>query len=174
MEVPLTFDAEFFDIIQDDVTNLDGLQAEEQQGMSDEIVALSTDVAALAKPSKYHKSDMYSWRELFDIYLQAGVFFSTHEIDHGKRNSTSAAKQLQWFQGEVTRRKLVDMFRLPASRQALNRFMAINVTLLRNLKFQEMNQKAISKILKSTCLPRICFYHAWRWLLASPRFYRSH
>jgi hypothetical protein len=98
---------------------------------------------------------MYRWRELFDLYLQAGVFFSTHELDRGKRDSTAAARQLQWFQSEVTRRGLKDLFKLPASHQALDRFIRINITLLRNLKFQEINQKAISKILKSMFL--ICF-----------------
>lgn len=92
---------------------------------------------------------MYRWRELFEIYLEAGVFFSTHEQDHGARDSTTAARQLQWFQKEVIRKDLVSSFKLPSSHQALNRFVEINIMLLRNLKFQEINQKAISKILKS-------------------------
>jgi E3 ubiquitin-protein ligase BAH len=85
---------------------------------------------------------MYRWRELFDLYLQAGVFFSTHELDRGRRDSTAAAQQ----------RGLKNLFKLPASHQALDRFIRINITLLRNLKFQEINQKAISKILKSMSL----------------------
>lgn len=148
VEVPLSFDAEFFDILQADVTTLDALQVEEQKAMGEEIVALSAEVTKLAQPSKFHKTDMYRWRELFDLYLQAGVFFSTHELDRGKRDSTAAARQLQWFQSEVTKRGLKELFKLPASHQALDRFIRINITLLRNLKFQEINQKAISKILK--------------------------
>ena len=92
---------------------------------------------------------MYRWRELIDVYLQAGVFFSTHEIDHGSRTHTAAARQLQWFQSEVARRGLLDLFKLPASRPAFNRFIDINITLLLNLKFQEINRSAIDKILKS-------------------------
>jgi E3 ubiquitin-protein ligase BAH len=84
-----------------------------------------------------------------DIYLQAGIFFSTNELDHGSRDSTVALRQLQWFQSEVTKRKLLELCKLPASRQALDRFVSINVTLLRNLKFQEINQTAIAKIIKS-------------------------
>jgi E3 ubiquitin-protein ligase BAH len=117
--------------------------------MADEIVALSNEITLLTKPSKFSKTDMYRWRELFDIYLQAGIFFSTNELDHGSRKSATAAKQLDWFQGEVNRRGLVTAFKLPASRQALDRFVKINITLLRNLRFQEINQKAIGKILKS-------------------------
>ena len=92
-----------------------------------------------------------------DIYLQAGIFFSTNELDHGSRDSTVALRQLQWFQTEVTKRKLVESCKLPASHQALERFVSINVTLLRNLKFHEINRTAIVKILKSTSppLPRV-------------------
>ena len=149
VEVPLIFDAEFFELLQEDVINLNMLQASEQKGMNNEIVALSTEVINLTKPSKFSKTDLYRWRELFNIYLQASIFFSTHELDHGTRDSTIALQQLEWFQSEVTKRRLVDSFKLPSSRQALDRFININMTLLRNLKFQEINQKAITKILKS-------------------------
>ncbi|KAE9369434.1 hypothetical protein N431DRAFT_493241 [Stipitochalara longipes BDJ] len=148
VEIPLTFDAEFFDILLDDVSSLDTLQSDEQKILSDEIKDLSTEITAVTKRKMFHKTDMYRWRELIDVYLQAGVFFSTHELDHGSRNHTAAAKQLQWFQDEVTRRGLLDLFKLPASRPAFNRFIAINVTLLMNLKFQEINKTAITKILK--------------------------
>ena len=149
VEIPLTFDAKFFDLLQGDLTNLDELQAGEQKAMIEQITKLSKEITRLTVPSKFAKTDMYRWRALFDIYLQACVFFSTREQDHGSRNSTVAARQLEWFQGEVTRRGLVEAFKLPASRQALDRFVSINITLLQNLKFQEINQKAIGKILKS-------------------------
>jgi E3 ubiquitin-protein ligase BAH len=92
---------------------------------------------------------MYAWRELFDLYLQAAVFFSTKEASSGSRSPASAARQLEWFQSEVNKRGLVAAFKLPASRQALDRFVKINISLLLNLKFQEINQVAIVKILKS-------------------------
>jgi E3 ubiquitin-protein ligase BAH len=149
IEIPLTSDTEFFRLIQEDVANLDNLQTKEQKFMSDEIVELSKEVTVLAKPSKFSKTDMNRWRQIFDLYLQAGVFFSTNELDHGSRDSTVATRQLDWFQSEVDSRGLVKSFKLPASRQALQRFVQINITLLQNLKFQEINQKAIGKILKS-------------------------
>jgi E3 ubiquitin-protein ligase BAH len=149
VEIPLRFDVEFFGLLQEDVTTLDALQAREQKAMTEKITALSKDMANLTSPSKFTKTDMYRWRELFDIYLQAQIFFSTREQDHGSRSSAVAARQLGWFQNEVTRRGLLEDFKLPASLQAFGRFVTINITLLQNLKFQEMNQKAIGKILKS-------------------------
>ena len=153
IEIPLTFDAKFFELLQGDLTNLDELQAEEQKAMTEQITQLSKEITRLTHPSKFAKTDMYRWRALFEIYLQACVFFSIREQDHGSRDSTVAARQLEWFQGEVTRRGLVEAFKLPASRQALDRFIAINVMLLQNLKFQEINKKAIGKILKSRFSP---------------------
>lgn len=92
---------------------------------------------------------MYAWRELFDLYLQAAVFFSTQEANTGTRSPASAAKQLEWFQSEVTKRGLVNAFRLSASHRALDTFVKINIALLRHLRFQEINQVAVGKILKS-------------------------
>ncbi|KAI9643459.1 hypothetical protein NHQ30_008078 [Ciborinia camelliae] len=95
VEVPLTFDAEFFGLLQGDVENLDLLQDEEQQALVAEVGSLSKELVKLSEPSRFKKTDQYRWRELFDIYLQAGIFFSDLEKDHGKRDSVAALKRLQ-------------------------------------------------------------------------------
>ncbi|TDZ19743.1 Transcriptional regulator of form adherence 3 [Colletotrichum orbiculare MAFF 240422] len=100
IEVPLTFDNKFFEILQSDVNRLDSLQAQEEKAMVSQIVALGQHVSHLTKPSRLSKSDLARWRAIFELYLDAQVFFSTHEQDHGCRDSQAAAKQLQWFQAE--------------------------------------------------------------------------
>ncbi|KAK1638134.1 SPX domain-containing protein [Colletotrichum phormii] len=156
IEVPLVFDSEFFDILQSDVNNLDALQAKEEKAMVTEIVALRQEISHLTKPSRLSKSDLARWRAIFELYLDAQVFFSTNEQDHGSRTSQTAAKQLQWFQEEITKRSLVKSFKIAESREALVRFLSLNAVLLKNLQFQEINQVAIYKILKKfdkrTCL----------------------
>lgn len=149
IEVPLVFDSEFFGILQSDVNNLDALQAKEEKAMVTEIVALRQEVSHLTKPSRLSKSDLARWRAIFELYLDAQVFFSTNEQDHGSRSSQTAAKQLQWFQEEITKRNLVKSFKIAESREALVRFLRLNAVLLKNLQFQEINQVAIYKILKS-------------------------
>lgn len=153
VEVPLTFDIEFFGLLKNEVSSLDEIQRAEQRAMTDEIRALGDEIGKLAFPAKPNKTDMGRWRTIFDLYLQAGVFFSTNEFDRGSRDSNVALKQLQWFQGQVTKLNLPKSFKLPNSRDALDRFTRINLTLLRNLKFQEINQLAVTKILKSRCRP---------------------
>ncbi|CZR57398.1 uncharacterized protein PAC_07287 [Phialocephala subalpina] len=149
VEVPLTFDVEFFDMLSVDVMMLDKFQTEQQEVLTENIKTLSTQLVRLAQPSRLmKKTDLYRWRELFEIYLASAIFFSTNEHDHGTRDSATAARQLEFFQKEVMRRGLLDKFKLPESGQALSQFICINIKLLQNLKFLEINQKAISKIIK--------------------------
>ena len=150
IEVPLVFDSEFFDILQSDVSNLEALQTEERKKMTAEVIALGGEVAQLSQPSRFSKTDMARWRRIFELYLDAEVFFATHERDHGSRSSQSALRQLQWFRGEVDKRHLATDFKLRESRAAFSRFLSLNVSLLKNLQFQELNRLAVFKILKST------------------------
>lgn len=149
IKVPLIFDSEFFDMLQNDVNELDVLQREEQSQLTTEITELSKAVSAVSKPSRFSKNDMARWRQIFEIYLDANVFFATQERDHGARNSQRAIKQLQWFQNEVEKRNLARDFKIRESQQAFSRFLQLNVSLLKNLQFQELNKLAVSKILKS-------------------------
>lgn len=148
IEVPLVFDGEFFNILQSDVDSLDALQQQEERSMESDIITLSEEVSAVTKPHKIAKSDLNRWREIFDLYVDAQVFFSSHELDHGSRSSTKAVQQLVWFQNEILSRGLLNKFKVPSSRLAYARFLQLNATLLQNLKFQEINKTAITKILK--------------------------
>lgn len=148
IEIPLVFDGEFFNILQSDVDSLDILQQQEEKSMEGDITALGKDVSAVTRPAKFSKSDLNRWREIFDLYVDAQIFFSSHEIDHGSRSSAKAVQNLVWFQKEIQKRDLLNKFKMPSSRLAYNRFLQLNATLLQNLKFQEINKTAINKILK--------------------------
>lgn len=149
IEVPLVFDGEFFNILQTDVDSLDALQQQEEKTIEASIKTLGEEVSTVARPTKkFSKSDISRWREIFDLYVDAQVFFSSHELDHGSRSSTKAVKQLVWFQKEVQSRGLLEKFKVPSSLLAYARFLQLNAALLQNLKFQEINKTAIAKILK--------------------------
>ncbi|KAF4453535.1 putative RING finger protein C6B12.07c [Fusarium austroafricanum] len=148
IEVPLVFDAEFFDMLQSDVNNLDALQTEEEKTMNSEIVALGKEVEQVVKPKRFSRTDLARWRQIFELYLDAEVFFATHEQDHGERTSQVALRQLQWFQDQVAKQNLVKDFKLPESKAAFTRFINLNASLLKNMQFQELNKTAITKILK--------------------------
>ena len=148
IEVPLVFDSQFFEMLQSDVYNIDALQADEQKHMTEEIVELRNEISAVSKPSRFSKTDLARWRSIFELYLDAEVFFATHEQNHGSRTSQAALKQLQWFQGEVEKKQLASKFKLVESQVAFTRFIRLNASLLKNLQFQELNQTAVFKILK--------------------------
>ncbi|ROT37925.1 RING-14 protein [Sodiomyces alkalinus F11] len=148
IEVPLVSDNTFFEILQSDVNRLEALQTQEEKSMKDEIVSLGLEVAHLTKPSRLSKNDLDRWRAIFELYLEAQVFFSTLERDRGSRNSHAAALRLRWFQDEVAKRRLSSQFKMAQSREALLRFMRLNAVLLKNVRFQELNRTAIHKILK--------------------------
>jgi len=153
IKIPLGSDARFFNILQTDVDELDTLQSQERRTMSDSIVALGNEISVVAKPRRslinVSRSDLYRWREIFELYLAAQVFFSTTETSGGVRTSEGARKQLVWFQDEVGKRQLLQKFKLEASANAYTRFLALNATLLQNVQFQELNKTAVNKIIKS-------------------------
>ncbi|EKD15119.1 ring-14 protein [Drepanopeziza brunnea f. sp. 'multigermtubi' MB_m1] len=152
VEIPLNFDSKFFELLQNDIVSLDKLQAKEQTILLDDIQALSRSLTRVAMPTRFplfQHSDLYRWRELFELYLRANIFFSTNETDSGVRDYAKAKEQLQWFQTELGKRGIEAKFKLGESRLSLARFVKINMNLLLNLNFQEYNQNAIRKILKS-------------------------
>ncbi|KAL7784123.1 SPX domain-containing protein [Trichoderma ceciliae] len=148
IEVPLVFDGVFFDMLQSDVSHLDALQATEQNHLKEEVKELGRQVSQVSRPTRFSKSDLERWRRIFELYLDAEIFFATRERDHGARSSQKALQQLQWFQGQVKKQQLVSTFKLSESRSAFSRFLELNLSLLKHLQFQELNLLAVSKILK--------------------------
>ncbi|KAK4140083.1 SPX domain-containing protein [Dichotomopilus funicola] len=152
VKIPLNSDSRFFSLLQSDVTELDTLQENERQAMNVRINTLGNEIAEVAKPRKglikLSKSDLYRWREIFEVYLEAQIFFSTSESAGGLRESEKARKQLVWFQENVKKRQLPQQFKIEASANAYTHFLALNVTLLENLQFQELNRTAVAKIIK--------------------------
>ncbi|KAI9773437.1 MAG: hypothetical protein M1840_007653 [Geoglossum simile] len=149
VEIPLTSDSEFFHLLKSEVSSLDALQVREEVLATEEVANLGKEIAKVAAPSKtVAKTDIYRWREIIDLYSQANIFYSTHETDHGSRSSVVAKKQFQWFLAELEKRNLLKQFKLHGSPAVLKHFIQINIELIRNLRFQEINRLAMTKILK--------------------------
>lgn len=121
------------------------------------------------------KSDLYSWRELFQLYVDSEVFESVSEVHRGERTVEDSEARLQAFTDRVTSRGLAKKLKLQPSHAALEMFMDLNIFILnvkkvspckkrgcaeRNLlvrQFQYGNAEATRKILKKhakrTALP---------------------
>lgn len=150
VEVPLRYDSEFFTTLDLELSRLNDLQAHERSELTKEICRLGQDISKLVAPAQGSaKTDLYAWREIFSLYTDSKIFFSTNEQDEFCRDSSTAQKQLQEFSAKLCKLKDSKTFRRKDSYRALERFLQINITLLRNLKFQELNSTAMTKILKS-------------------------
>lgn len=152
IEIPLTSDSEFFQILRAELQALERLQRKEQEGISEDIGSLSKELQALkhsAQKSKWSKKELDIWREIFRLYIESEIFMSDHESDAGVRSAEKAARQLSLFQKQLS--SINTNPPKPKTKEAhiaLDRFLNINTTLLRLLKFQELNRQALGKILK--------------------------
>ena len=97
--------------------------------------------------SSYHKSDLYVWREIFTLWIEAQIFESSAERDRGERSVEQADARLKAFASEVVKRGLGDRrtLRRKESREAWEEFLRLNVLLLDLKKFQIANINAARK-----------------------------
>lgn len=150
VEVPLRYDGKFFRMLNLELSGLQNLQEEERSGLIRDIRKLGEEISkAASPPNGFNKTDLYTWREIISLYTDLKIFFSTNEQEIFCRHSSEAQKQLQVFSDNLREIKLARNFRNRNSFTALDRFLRINLLLLQNLKFQELNSIAITKIIKS-------------------------
>ncbi|KAL7276026.1 hypothetical protein RUND412_000995 [Rhizina undulata] len=150
IKVPLYSDHEFFQILTSELASLDALQTRAESDIKQDVKKLGSAVTTVATPKSFSsRSDLYPWREIFRIYMESGVFFSNLEIEaHRERSVEKAQERLNWFTTEIDRLKLRSTFKSPGSAFLFARFMEVNKSILKLLKFQEMNKMAMTKILK--------------------------
>ncbi|EPQ51605.1 hypothetical protein GLOTRDRAFT_140984 [Gloeophyllum trabeum ATCC 11539] len=127
----------------------------------------TSDPTAVHVPSITHafkkvggfKSDLYAWREFFQIYVEAEIFESTSERSRGERTIEDAEERLRKFVERIKEGGFQDKkkWRLKESREAFRMFMQLNQLLLDLKKLQYANAEATRKILKKhakrTALP---------------------
>ncbi len=148
VEIPLTSDSEFFQILKHELASLNRLQETEQKQLSAQIVKLGSDLTSLTEAtSKRSKAEVEAWREIFRLYIESQVFFSTNERTVGPRSPSAAQKRLEDFRSCLSdgQKKL----RLSNNgKAAVKSFLQINASLLQFVKFQEINRTALTKIMK--------------------------
>ncbi|KAF8955392.1 SPX domain-containing protein [Flammula alnicola] len=111
---------------------------------------ISADAGAVRVRTGDLKSDLYSWREIFQIYVETEVFESVEEATRGERTVEESEKRLQQFAERVTQHGLGDRrkFKLKQSIEALETFLSLNLFILNIKKFSHANSEATRKILK--------------------------
>ncbi|KAJ6551658.1 hypothetical protein B0H19DRAFT_175761 [Mycena capillaripes] len=120
---------------------------------------LKADAGGVRVDASSKKSDLYSWREIFQLYVESEIFESVSERNRGERTIEESETRLKLFAERVTIRGLGDgrKLKLPQSRKALESFLQLNLFILNVKKFELANAEATRKILKKhtkrTALP---------------------
>ncbi|KIW02862.1 uncharacterized protein PV09_05915 [Verruconis gallopava] len=149
IEVPLASDSEFFGLLQTELSGLAHLQDSEQHKIQGEISGVGDSLAKVVDPStKSGRADLDQWRRIFELYMDTSVFFNIGERNHGVQQFSAAQERYNKFLSNAQKANLLRKFKRKESMNALQHFLRINVELLQNLRFQEINQTAMIKILK--------------------------
>lgn len=149
VKVPLTSDTEFFTQLTSSIAGLEKLQEREEKRMHASIEQLGSQIARLTDANKRsNKKTITAWRQVFQMYIEEGIFFGTTEQDHKSHDADKATQRLALFSNKVARAGLVDKFNNKENMAALNMFMDINREILQGLRFGEINHAAMVKILK--------------------------
>ncbi|KAF1843778.1 RING-14 protein-like protein [Cucurbitaria berberidis CBS 394.84] len=149
VEVPITSDTEFFTRLTSEVSGLEKLQTREEKRMGSQIEDLGKQIAIFTDPGRRaNKKMLAAWRQIFQMYIEEGIFFGTTESDHKAHDSDKAMQRLAEFSTKVAQTGLVDQMRKKDNLKALTMFMHINREILQGLRFGEINHSAMLKILK--------------------------
>ncbi|GFZ52079.1 hypothetical protein JCM24511_09852 [Saitozyma sp. JCM 24511] len=110
----------------------------------------STTVTRIGPTSKGSRKDLYAWREIFTLWIEAEIFESGAERSRGERTVDQAETRLQKFASEVVKRGLGDRRTMKGKKvkAAWEEFLRLNVLLLDLKRFQTANINAARKILK--------------------------
>lgn len=150
VEVPLNSDSEFFTRLSTEVSGLEKLQEREEKRMHSQIEELGKQIATMTNPDKRsNRKTLTAWRQVFQMYIEEGIFFGNTEIDHRSHDSDKAMRRLAEFSNKVAQAGIVEKLKKKDNLRALNMFMHINREILQGLRFGEINHSAMVKILKS-------------------------
>jgi E3 ubiquitin-protein ligase BAH len=153
VEVPLTSDTEFFTRLSSEVSGLEKLQEREEKRMHSQIEDLGTQIAKMTDPDRRsNRKTLACWRQVFQMYVEEGIFFGNTEVDHKSHDADKAMQRLAEFSTKIAQAGIVEKLQKKDNLKALNMFMHINREILQGLRFGEINHSAMVKILKSMFL----------------------
>lgn len=127
--INLEYDSEFFALLNQALSALTELMTAEKASFMAAVKELAAIVTKTSSPSK-NKSDLYAWREVFSLWVEAEIFEGEREMDRGERGLQEIERRLKWFVDQVGRRKLTKKMKSKDSRRALERFVSLNQELL--------------------------------------------
>ena len=156
LQVPLASAQDFFNVLEPKLQELEALRKAETEKLETEILDLGDAVEDVVQPVRegfeavreVSYRDLYFWREMFRLYMEKPIFYSETEVRRGALTFTEAKGRLQEYDSQLRETGLLAKMRTPAAKQAAQHFLNLNVDILKIMHFQEMNARAMTKILK--------------------------
>jgi rubrerythrin len=156
VQVPLASAQDFFNVLEPKLQELEALRKAETAKLETEILDLGDAVEDVVQPVRegfeakrdVSYRDLYFWREMFRLYMEKPIFYSETESRRGALTFNEAKGRLQEYDSQLRQTGLLAKMRTPAAKQAAQHFLDLNVDILKIMHFQEMNARAMTKILK--------------------------
>ncbi|GMG27739.1 unnamed protein product [Ambrosiozyma monospora] len=140
-------DLKFFQTLYDELEGLGVFKQEQEVIIKNNVENLASVISHVASPNA-KRSDMYAWREIFQLYIDTQIFFSTQEHSAGERNIQQSREKFLIFMSRVESSKALRRFKHKESVKLFAEFKQLNEQLLKVSTFQIMNSMAVAKILK--------------------------
>ncbi|KAI9493247.1 SPX domain-containing protein [Zychaea mexicana] len=144
--IELERDDEFFTALMKELDQAALLQDINSQQFEHDVNELERRMAKTASPS--HISDMYAWRAIFNLYMDAQVFRGKVEKDRSIRSVQKSKDQMEWFTEQLKTQNILSQLKSKASKDTFEQFIALNTELITMKHYQLLNQTAVTKILK--------------------------
>ncbi|KAI0635439.1 SPX domain-containing protein [Trametes polyzona] len=184
--IPLVSDTTFFRTLTEALNSLAAYLVAKRGEFESTLRHLSQDISSVSRPSSHSssfhphsrysddpanvsvsshtlaitsRSDLDTWRQIFQLYVEADIFQGHQERFRGERDIEDAEARLRTFKSDLEERisKGALKLRMKQSRAALKTFMELNTFILDLRKFQHVTAEATRKILKKhakrTALP---------------------
>lgn len=156
VQIPLASAKHFFELLAPKLEELEQLRGQETERLEGEILDLGDAVEDVIEPVRegfeakrdVSYRDLYFWREMFRLYLETPVFYSTSEQNRGALTFADAKKRLQAYDRQIRDIGLLAKMKTLKAKRAAQMFLDLNLNILKIMHFQEMNARAMSKILK--------------------------
>lgn len=144
--IELEQDDEFFKMLMEELKQVAMLQNVTAEKFKHDISDLESRMTKVAAPTQ--KTDMYNWRKIFSIYMDAQIFQGNAESDRTFRSVERAKKQMTWFVEQLGKAHLLNKLKSKESKSAFEQFIALNTELITMKHYQMLNETAMRKILK--------------------------
>lgn len=147
LTISLIQDSKFFQILYDEIEDLNRFKIEVEKDITGKVDSIANEISVLTSPN-LKKSDMYIWREIFQMYIECEIFFSTRQRSTGYVDIDLSKEKYTKFLQLVAKSNLINQFKQKESQNAFMDFKRMNDEILMVSNYQSFNSMAVTKILK--------------------------